>query len=196
MTPNLLTIPAIFVIAGVGLLIVAIIGELSIKEIRVPPLPRQGRILAAIAGMVFIALGTLGPRDTTPPHASASSDDGPRQEALINSPAEGATVPRKTVAIGTLRNALTAPASYWLLLQDDGGDYYPIRRIAVQQNGAWEEPITFGPAWNGRTARILFVQATSEDPLLTAASDSGDALHTLPVGLRTITTRHLRVQTP
>jgi hypothetical protein len=196
MTPNLLTIPAIFVIAGVGLLIVAIIGELSIKEIRVPPLPRQGRILAAIAGVVFIALGTLGPRDMTPSHTGASPDEGPSQEALINSPAEGATVPRRTVAIGTLRNAPTAPASYWLLLQDDGGDYYPIRRIAVQQNGAWEEPITFGSAWNGRTARILIVQATSEDPLLNAASDAGDALPTLPVGLRTITTRHLRVQTP
>ena len=105
-------------------------------------------------------------------------------------------MPRKTVAIGTLRNARTAPASYWLLLQDDGGDYYPVRRIAVQQNGAWEEPITFGPAWKGRTARILLVEATSEDPLLSAATDSGDALHTLPVGLRTITMRRMRVQTP
>ena len=192
MPPNLLTIPAIFVIAGVGLLIVAIIGELSIKEIRVPPLPRTGRILAALAGIVFIGLGTSWPRDTTPPQASASSDE----QALINGPAEGATVPLKTVVTGTLRNALPAPVSYWLLLQDDDGDYYPVRRIAVQQNGAWEEPITFGPAWKGRTARILLVQATSEDPLLSAATDSGDALHTLPVGLRTITTRHLRVQTP
>jgi hypothetical protein len=196
MTPNLLTIPAIFVIAGVGLLIVAIIGELSIKEIRVPPLPRTGRILAALAGIVFIGLGTSWPRDTTPPQAGSSSNEGAREQALINGPAEGATVPLKTVVTGTLRDALPPPVSYWLLLQDDGGDYYPVRRIAVQQNGAWEEPITFGPAWRGRTARILLVQATSEDPLLSAATDSGDALHTLPVGLRTITTRHLRVQTP
>ena len=170
MTPNLLTIPAIFVIAGVGLLIVAIIGELSIKEIRVPPLPRQGRILAAIAGMVFIGLGTLGPRDTTPPHASASSDDGPRREALINSPAEGATVPRKTVAIGTLRNALTAPASYWLLLQDDGGDYYPIEGSPDSRTARGKNRSRSGRHGNGRTARILLVEATSEDPLLSAAS--------------------------
>jgi hypothetical protein len=196
MPANLATIPAIFVIAGVGLLIVAIIGELSIKEIRVPPLRRNVRILAAVAGIAFIGLGTSWPRDTTPVQASAPPDGGAREEALINSPAEGATVSLKTVITGTLRNALPAPVSYWLLLQDDGGDYYPVRRIAVQQNGAWEEPIMFGPAWKGRVARVLLVQATSEDPGLSAATDSGDALQTLPAGLRTITARHLRVQTP
>ena len=190
MTPNLMTIPAIFVIAGVGLLIVAIIGELSIKEIRVPPLQRNARILSAVAGIVFIGLGTSWPRE-----ARGSSDD-PREEALFNSPAEGSSVPLKTAAAGRLRNALPAPVSYWLLLQDDDGDYYPIRRIAVQQNGAWEEPIKFGPAWKGRTAKILLVQTTAEDSLLSAATDSGEALHTLPVGLRTLITRKLRVQTP
>jgi hypothetical protein len=143
----------------------------------------------------LISQSSVGGRAPSP-QASASSDEGAREQALINGPAEGATVPLKTVVTGTLRNALPAPVSYWLLLQDDGGDYYPVRRIAVQQNGAWEEPITFAPAWKGRTARILLVQATSEDPLLSATADSGDALHTLPVGLRTITTRHLRVQTP
>lgn len=200
MTPNFLTIPAIFVIAGIGLLIVAIIGELSIKEIRVPPLPRNARILAALAGIVFIGLGTRWLRDQTPAQpstASASSprsDDGAREEALISSPGEAATVPVKTVATGTLRNALPASVSYWLLLQDDGGDYYAIRRIAVQQNGGWEEPITFGPAWKGRIARILVVEAASDDPLLTAATDSGDGLSNLPVGVHTIATRHLRVQ--
>lgn len=196
MTPNLVSIPVIFVVAGVGLLIVAIVGELSIKEIRVPPLPRNGRILAACGGIVFIVigLGTSWPRDTTPSKATTSSNDGAPEEASIDSPAEGATVPLKTVTTGTLRNARPAPASYWLLLQDDGGDYYPVRRIGVQQNGGWEEPIMFGPAWKGRTARILLVQVTSDDPALSAAIDSGDGLQSLPVGLRTITTLHLRVQ--
>ena len=202
MTSNLLTIPAIFVIAGIGLLIVAIIGELSIKEIRVPPLPAKGRILAAVAGIVFIGLGSswAKDRDTKASQVNGSSVEGVGEkppiireeaEALINSPAEGATVPLKTVVAGTVRNALPAPMSYWLLLQDDDGDYYSVRRIAVQQNGAWAEPITFGPKWNGRTAQILVVQTTLEDPL-----NGASELHTLPAGLRTMTTRSLRVQTP
>jgi len=204
MTLNLLTIPLIFVIAGVGLLIVAIIGELSIKEIRVPPLPAKGRILAAVAGIVFIGLGSSWAkgRDTTASQVSGSSVEGVGEkkppiiireeaEALINSPADGATVPLKIFAAGTVRNALTAPTSYWLLLQDDDGDYYSPRRIAVQQNGAWAEPITFGPKWNGRTAQIVVVQTTLEDPL-----NGASGVHTLPAGLRTMTKRSLRVQTP
>src|SRR5690242_3681416 len=120
---NLMTIPAIFVIAGIGLLIVAIIGELTIKEIHVPPLQRNARILAGVAGIVLIGLGTSWPKGTTRDTAQDTTQETtPPEEAQFNDPAEGTTVALKTSAAGTLRNARPAPVSYWLLLQDDDGD--------------------------------------------------------------------------
>ncbi|MFA5826356.1 MAG: hypothetical protein WC825_10340 [Gallionellaceae bacterium] len=53
-----MTVNVILFGAGAILIIIAIIGGgLEIKEIRLPQLPRFSRIAAALAGIVFIALG-------------------------------------------------------------------------------------------------------------------------------------------
>ena len=145
----MLTIPLIFVIAGVLILLVAVAaigGGLEVKELKVPPLPPFGRILSAIVGLAFTVVGLI--LNGLPIPVPGSPRGG---EVTIDSPREGAEVASRLVVVGRVTPPAEDTGYYWLVLQDEGAGTYPQQRIAVQQDGRWEESVLFG----GQVRRLL-----------------------------------------
>jgi hypothetical protein len=185
----MLTIPLIFVIAGVLLVAVAVIGGgLEVKELKVPPLPPFGRVLSAIVGVAFTIVGlTLNGLSIPVPGTTKGG------EVTIDSPREGAEVPSRVVVAGRVSLPTDDTGHYWLVLQDEGAGAYPQQRITVQQDGRWEESVMFGPAWSGKTAKILVGLANGAvDSKLEQSKTAEDG--TQPKGLRNIVTRNVRVR--
>ena len=191
-TSRMVTIPLIFVIAGVLLVVVAVVGGgLEVKELKVPPLPPFGRVLSAIVGVAFTVVGlTLNGFSIPVPGAPRSGG-----EVTIDSPREGADVPSSLVVLGRVTLPAEDTGYYWLVLQDEGADAYPQQRITVQQDGRWEESVMFGPAWSGKIAKILVGHASGAvDSKLEQSKTAADG--TLPKGLRNVVTRNVRVRSP
>jgi hypothetical protein len=186
----MVTIPLIFVIAGVLLVVVAVVGGgLEVKEIKVPPLPLFGRVLSAIVGVAFTVVG-LTLNSSSIPVPGAARGGG---EVTIDSPREGAEVPSSVVVAGRVTLPAEDTGYYWLVLQDEGADTYPQQRITVKQDGRWEESVMFGPAWNGKIAKILVGHASGAvDSKLEQSKVAADG--TLPKGLRNVVTRNVRVR--
>ena len=185
----MLTIPLIFVIAGVLLVAVAVIGGgLEVKELKVPPLPPFGRILSAIVGVAFTVVGlTLNGLSIPVPGGPGGG------EVTIDSPREGAEVASRVVVVGRVTPPAEDTGYYWLVLQDEGAGTYPQQRIAVQQDDRWEESVMFGPAWSGKAAKILVGHASGAvDSELEQSKTAADG--TLPKGLRNVVTRNVRVR--
>jgi hypothetical protein len=201
----MVTIPHIFVIAGVLLVVVAVIGGgLEVKELKVPPLPTIGRVLSAIAGVIFTVVGlTLNSFSIPVGGPKAGDVSGPSRpgdvarpkggEVMIESPREGAEVASGVFVAGRITLPADDTGSYWLVLQDEWASSYPQERITVLQDGRWEQSVMFGPAWSGKTAKILVGHASGAvDSQLEQSKFVADG--TLPKGLRNVVTRNIRVR--
>lgn len=100
----MMTVPVVFVFAGVALVVVAIIGGgLELKELKVPPIVPVWRVVAAGVGVVFIALALV----TSPPRpGSATDSQSPASSAepqgAIDAPLEGSTVERRLRVTGVI----------------------------------------------------------------------------------------------
>jgi TIR domain len=111
----------------------------------------------------------------------------------IDSPPEGAEVSLRFVVAGRVTPAAEGTGYYWIVLQDEGGGSYPQRRITVQQDGRWEESVTLGPAWSGKTAKILVGHASLDvDSKLEQSRLADDG--TLPMGMQNVVIRNIRVR--
>jgi hypothetical protein len=145
----------IFVIAGVLLVIASVFGGgLEIKELKIPKIRKGARILSAVVGIVFIAIGI----SYKPPWPGRSPEiTTPQVE--ITSPQEGASVPPEITVEGTLSSPIPEGYSLWLVIQDSHGDLYPEDRLPQSETETWEIPLTFGPAWLGKDAWVLIVIA-------------------------------------
>jgi hypothetical protein len=79
------------------------------------------------------------------------------------------------------------------VLQDEGEGSYPHGRIMVQQDGKWEEEVLLGPAWSGKTGKIIVGHASAVvDSKLEQSRIADDG--TLPMGMRNVVIRNIRVR--
>lgn len=182
-----LTVITILALAGVGLIIVAIVdGDLEVKEIRIPPLSSRIRIMSAIIGAGFLAASIYL-------YVPATPDTLPK--ATIDYPATSTEIRLKTQLRGTVTPAVPIRGTYWIVLRDDDGDYYPQAKIAASRNGVWTHSLALGPGWKSRPVWILVVFARDEqanDVLLGSVGSEG--LSGLPSNVLGLTTLELRVQ--
>jgi hypothetical protein len=147
-------LPTIFAVAGVGLIVVAIVGGgIEVKELKIPKLPTGTRLVAALVGSAFIGLAIQRSSLLVP---SPTDTNGPPTipTVTIDAPQPGTGIPLRVLVQGT---AAPPNGALWLVMQDNDGDYYPQRQVVPQANGIWEEPVSLGPAWRGREAWILVV---------------------------------------
>jgi hypothetical protein len=193
----------LFVVFGLLLVALAVVGKVSGK---LEP-DRAGRIASGVVGAALIfaglAIHSRTHRDMppvtsdvspAPPHKQADQPK-PVPTVAVLRPGEGAEVPRKTVVAGSVKAPDPTTGFYWIVLQDDDGDLYSVRRISVQSEGHWEEPLMFGPAWSGRTAYVLVCHASAAgDSALEQATRSGVGLDMLPQGVQTVVRRKVQVQ--
>ena len=150
---------------------------------------------AMVGGLLLIGwLGYTFLAPQFPPFGRNISGPGPEAGHLtIDSPTEGAEVPSRLVVIGRILLPAEDTGYYWLVLQDEGAGFYPHGKIMVQQDGKWEEEVLLGPAWSGKTAKILVGHASAVVDLNLEQSRIADD-GTLPMGMRNVVTRNIRVR--
>jgi len=113
----------------------------------------------------------------------------------IDNPLEGAEVPLRFVVAGRVTLPANDTGYYWLVMQDEGAGSYPQARITVQQDGRWAEAVMLGPAWSGKGAKIVVGHASEPvDSKLEQSRLADDG--TLPMGMRNVVTRNIRVRAP
>jgi hypothetical protein len=185
-----LTPITILALAGVGLIIIAIVdGGFEVKEIRIPPLSNRIRIMSAIAGAGLLAAAIYLYSPPAPLHPPELP------KATIDYPATSTEIPLKIQLRGTVTPAVPNRGTYWIVIRDDDGDYYPQAKITALRNGIWTHPLAFGPAWKARPVWVLVVFARDEqanDALLGSVGSEG--LSGLPNNIIALTTLELRVQ--
>lgn len=196
----MMTVPVVFVVAGVALVVVAIIGGgLELKELKVPPIAPVWRVVSAGVGVVFIVLALVTspptPRSATDSQSPVSSASSAEPQGAIDAPLEGSTVERRIRVTGVIDPQRRADGFYWIVLQDEDGDIYPVRRISTDGQGRWEEPVAFGGAWSGKAATITIWHIRErQEPAVEDAVNSGKELTAPPPESTIVARRHVRVQ--
>ena len=188
-----LTLTTIFALAGMGLIIVAIFGGgIQVKEIKIPPLSNSIRIMSAIVGVgllvaaYYLSLPTTSTKPLPPTSHVAV--------ATFEYPARNAEIPIKTELRGTVTPAVPNRGSYWIVMRDDDGDYYPQAKIAASQNGTWTHSLALGLAWKGRPAWVLLTFARNEQADKHLSQSLNEGLSKLPDNVVVLNTLLLRVQ--
>lgn len=182
------TLPLIFAVAGVGLVIVAIVdGGLVIKELTIPSLSKGGRIISGIVGLGFLGLAIYIQQLQPLP-----APNGPT--ATFTYPSASSEIPLKTELKGTVTPATPNRGSYWIVMRDSDGDHYTQARIAASQSGTWTHSIALGPAWKGRPAWALVAFARDEQAADVLDGSANEGLSMLPENVEALATLELRVQ--
>lgn len=181
------TLPLIFAVAGVGLVILAIVGGgLVIKEFTIPPLSKRVRTISGIVGVAFVGVAIyLQQSQQLPP------PDG--HTATFTYPAPNAEIPLETELRGTVTPAMPNRGSYWIVMRDDDGDHYVQAGIAASQNGTWTHSLALGPAWNDRPAWVLVTFARDGQAGEVFSGLVNEGLPTLPDNVTVLTTLEVEV---
>ena len=119
----------------------------------------------------------------------------PPANATFVYPAPGDQISLKTDLRGTVTPARPERGSYWIIIRDDDGDFYPQDRIAALPNGTWTHFLTLGPAWKGRPVEVLVAlgpdKQANEVLLGSVRSENSSRL---PNNVSVLATLNLKVQ--
>lgn len=149
----------IFTVVGILLVVAAIFeGGLDIKGFKIPKLQKGARVLSAVAGLGFIALGMI-PGTLSLPEPDANL------RITINTPGAYDRLPETFTVSGTIHGRPPAGHSLWLVMEDDDGDHYGIKPFTPDASGSWSEGVQVSSTWQGREAVILVVRVEGNPPL-------------------------------
>lgn len=181
------TLPLIFAMAGVGLVVVAIVdGGLVIRDFTIPPLSKPIRAISGIVGVAFLGVALYG---YIPQRGSLNGPTG-----TFEYPAPKADIPLRTELRGTVTPAVPNRGSYWIVMRDDSGEYYTQGKIAASQSGTWTHSLALGSSWQDRSASVLLAFARDEQAGEHLSRSMHEGLSKLPDNVVVLNTLELRVQ--
>lgn len=180
----------VLVIAGLVLVVIAILGSGDYVKVVIPTLKPWARLLLAGIGVVVFLLAFIpgaisspsssvraASTPSTPQHTkSANPTDSPTPTSVqtsvtITSPPNGARLPDSTFgASGTAQN-VSAGYSLWLVIKPPTYyKWYPVARLAVV-NGSWKIQMNkICPAGGRQNLRVLLVPNSADARLTTYVS--------------------------
>lgn len=169
-------IVTILVLAGVGLIVAAVLGGgIEVKEIKIPSLSKPVRIVSALVGVGLLGAAYYVNLQITPDISRPES-----MSATFDYPAPNAQISLKTELRGTLKPTSPDDGKYWMIIRDDDGDYYPQSELAPSQAGTWTHFLVLGPAWRGRPLNALIVFAPQPADEILLGSVGEESLSRLP----------------